>query len=307
MANSPNLNKNSSDTVEDFSIKYLNKDKLALLRNSSFQDNLSNINFFVSNSNKNISQPPASKIQKQCKETVNKKFSFESFKKQVSINIPNTQKSTHLKQENIFLYKKEINSKIKIYKNQNKNQIMVPNFNQKINKVEINSNKPIKNSEENHQKNSTSKKQKKDPDSLKIILENLRNKTDMRTTVMLANIPNKYTQSMLISLLDENSFGDYRFVYLRMDFMNDCNVGYAFIDFKDPEALENFFVNVHGKSWKRFQSNKIINVTYATIQGEDNLIKKFKRSKVMNQQREYRPICFNVIGVFKGMPLYYLW
>lgn len=57
---------------------------------------------------------------------------------------------------------------------------------------------------------------------------------DMRTTCMFRNIPNKFSQRMLIDFLNETHMQMYDFVYLRMDFKNRCNVGYAFINFVEP-------------------------------------------------------------------------
>lgn len=53
---------------------------------------------------------------------------------------------------------------------------------------------------------------------------------DKRTTLMIKNIPNKYTQKMLLATIDEDFRGHYDFFYLPIDFKNKCNVGYAFIN-----------------------------------------------------------------------------
>ena len=39
---------------------------------------------------------------------------------------------------------------------------------------------------------------------------------------MLRNIPNKVHQQMLKNIIDESSHGKYDFMYLRIDFANDC-------------------------------------------------------------------------------------
>ncbi|CAG8536674.1 6570_t:CDS:10 [Ambispora gerdemannii] len=69
------------------------------------------------------------------------------------------------------------------------------------------------------------------------------NREDGRTTFMIRNIPNKYTQRMLLETLDATHKGQYDFIYLRIDFKNRCNVGYAFINFVDTNAVLSFIEN----------------------------------------------------------------
>ncbi|KAF4629910.1 hypothetical protein G7Y89_g8229 [Cudoniella acicularis] len=87
--------------------------------------------------------------------------------------------------------------------------------------------------------------------------------SDVRTTVMLRNIPNKVDQAMLKSIVDESSFGRYDFMYLRIDFSNNCNVGYAFINFVDPLDIINFVLARSNQKWHRFKSDKVAEVSYA--------------------------------------------
>ncbi|RYO84625.1 hypothetical protein DL766_000704 [Monosporascus sp. MC13-8B] len=84
------------------------------------------------------------------------------------------------------------------------------------------------------------------------------------TSIMLRNIPNKVDQEMLKDIVDQSSKGKYDFMYLRIDFANDCNVGYAFINFVDPLDIIDF-VNARGnKRWNCFKSDKVAEISYAS-------------------------------------------
>jgi len=87
---------------------------------------------------------------------------------------------------------------------------------------------------------------------------------------------------------------------LRFDFENHCNVGYAFISFPKAESIVKFYKEFQGKKWTKFNSEKICQLAYAKIQGKDNLIQKFQRSRVMQQNPDYRPHLYYTDGSLKG-------
>jgi len=81
---------------------------------------------------------------------------------------------------------------------------------------------------------------------------------------MLRNIPNKVDQAMLKRIIDESSWGKYDFMYLRIDFANDCNVGYAFVNFVDPLDIIDFVEARDHQRWNCFKSDKVAEISYAS-------------------------------------------
>jgi len=112
-------------------------------------------------------------------------------------------------------------------------------------------------------------------------------------TLMLRNIPNKYTQEQLLADLDM-----YRkaidFLYLPTDFKNTCNLGYAFLNFRDGEVAEAFAAAHNGERLPRFPlSPKVLSVQCARVQGVQANIERFRDSSVMGVQVEaMKPMLF---------------
>ncbi|GJN19694.1 hypothetical protein PR202_gb06995 [Eleusine coracana subsp. coracana] len=71
-------------------------------------------------------------------------------------------------------------------------------------------------------------------------LEKIVTGEDTRTTLVIKNIPNKYTQKMLLDVIDETHERTYDFFYLPVDLKNKCNVGYAFINMIYPSFIVSF-------------------------------------------------------------------
>ncbi|KAF6143656.1 hypothetical protein GIB67_004185 [Kingdonia uniflora] len=119
---------------------------------------------------------------------------------------------------------------------------------------------------------------------------------DTRTTLMIKNIPNKYTSKMLLAAIDENHRGTYDFLYLPIDFKNKCNVGYAFINMVSPSHIVSFYQAFNGKKWEKFNSEKVASLAYARIQGKVALVTHFQNSSLMNEDKRCRPILFHSGG-----------
>ncbi|CAN6485596.1 unnamed protein product [Victoria cruziana] len=125
---------------------------------------------------------------------------------------------------------------------------------------------------------------------------------DTRTTLMIKNIPNKYTSKMLLAAIDEHHRGTYDFIYLPIDFKNKCNVGYAFINMIDAMQIIPFYEAFNGKKWEKFNSEKVASLAYARIQGKAALIAHFQNSSLMNEDKRCRPILFHSDGPNAGDP-----
>ena len=99
---------------------------------------------------------------------------------------------------------------------------------------------------------------------------------------MIKNIPNKYTQVMLLETFDRKQKDQYDFFYLPIDFKNKCNMGYAFINFVHSIYIVDFFLQFDSKKWECFNSDKICKITYGRIQGKAALENNFANMNVSN-------------------------
>ncbi|KAJ8501090.1 hypothetical protein OPV22_011642 [Ensete ventricosum] len=123
---------------------------------------------------------------------------------------------------------------------------------------------------------------------------------DSRTTIMIKNIPNKYTSKMLLAAINETHKGSYDFLYLPIDFKNKCNVGYAFINMVSPSHIISFYKAFNGKKWEKFNSEKVASLAYARIQGRSALVTHFQNSSLMNEDKRCQPILFYFEGAEAG-------
>ena len=101
---------------------------------------------------------------------------------------------------------------------------------------------------------------------------------DTRTTVMIRNIPIKYTDSILIKDLEEFK-GKYDCLYMPYDYEKKGNKGYAFINFVNPLHILYFHEKFNGKKWPLFESSKICELNSANFQGIYEIQKHSKNYK----------------------------
>jgi hypothetical protein len=94
-------------------------------------------------------------------------------------------------------------------------------------------------------------------------------KKDGRLSLIICNIPSKYTRKTLIKELDVAKTCDYFYLPINKNQKkkSSCNnAGYAFISFTDAAAVARFCARFQGARWKRFNSSDKCEMSYAPIQ-----------------------------------------
>jgi len=113
------------------------------------------------------------------------------------------------------------------------------------------------------------------------------------TTVMMRNLPNKYTQRMLLTEINHTGFlGTFDFLYLPIDPETTANRGYSFLNFIDPGFAWMFKMSYEGRKMNRFNSNKVVSVVPATLQGFEANYAHYASSRVNRGDPAARPLFF---------------
>merc|ERR1719401_694272 len=88
------------------------------------------------------------------------------------------------------------------------------------------------------------------------------------TTVMMRNLPNKYSQKLLMKEISEVGFqSTFDFMYLPIDPDTKANRGYAFFNFVDAAFAWMFKMYFEGRKIGCSNSSKVVSVSAATLQG----------------------------------------
>jgi hypothetical protein len=113
-----------------------------------------------------------------------------------------------------------------------------------------------------------------------------------KTTVMMRHLPNDYTRDMVLELLKNKGYEDkFDFIYLPIDFQRKAGLGYAFINFVDPETAAKFQEEFTGFTGWAVTSDKICEVAWSAVQGLETHIDRYRNNPVMHESvpEEYRP------------------
>jgi RNA recognition motif-containing protein len=94
------------------------------------------------------------------------------------------------------------------------------------------------------------------------------------TTVMMKEVPLKYTQRNLLREINASGFtGKFDFLYLPMDPRSHANRGFAFINMVSERVAEEFYKKFHGQHLRHFNAEKPVVVLPADLQGfEENAL-----------------------------------
>ncbi|XP_068636126.1 protein terminal ear1 homolog [Aristolochia californica] len=129
-----------------------------------------------------------------------------------------------------------------------------------------------------------------------------------QTTIMIKNIPNRLSREKLIGMLDQHClkenekekeklsskpiFSEYDFVYMPMDFRNQCNLGYGFVNFTTHRGALGFYNSYQSYKWEIYESKKVCEVSSARIQGKAGLVEHFKKTCFNCDSDDYLPVQF---------------
>ena len=255
-----NINNNiiineNNNTNNNINLKSQNKENSINMINNTNKNgnnNTNNINININNNTNKTKEKEKEKEKSNSKEKKNKN--------KLSITTNNNNKNSSQNNNNsINNYRTNTNN----YKSTNNNYKSSDSHNSNIN---TNSN--------NNSSHPTPSRGEKNLLNLDDIISG----KDTRTTVMIRNIPIKYTDNILIKDLEEFK-GKYDCLYMPYHYDKKGNKGYAFINFVNPLHILYFHEKFCGKKWPLFESNKICELNNANFQGINEIQKHSKNYK----------------------------
>lgn len=127
----------------------------------------------------------------------------------------------------------------------------------------------------------------KDLTKFEIVPDKITSGKDTRTTVMVRNIPKVCTREAFVELLSCCDLAErYSFFYMPFDKRRNIHCGFAFVNFKSPLDVLTLHNTMQTPLWRGLGGGHGGTPTppalsYARLQGQDQLIKHFSLSAVM--------------------------
>ena len=212
-------------------------------------------------------QPVNNQIQKQSNEKTNINSNF----------LPEI---NHKESTKILTQEKKNNKSTNSISNSNSSNVC-PIIGKGNNEIKINNKSFI-----NNKLNNTNNKGNLKGEKQFLNLDDIVTGKDIRTTVMIRNIPIKYTDQILTNDLNEFN-GKYDCLYMPYDYEKNGNKGYAFINFVNPLHILYFYEKFNGKKWIHFESSKICELNCAHFQGINEIQKHAKNYKGQKKPNYY--------------------
>ena len=128
-----------------------------------------------------------------------------------------------------------------------------------------------------------------------INIDNIIKGIENRTTVMIRHIPNRYTYQTLQDEIEVICKDKYDFLYLPIDTENNCNLGYAFINFINPLHIVRFYEMFKSRKWLCFNSFKECDLSFAKFQGKTALTSNYEKNmNNINIDKRKIPMIFDI-------------
>ena len=262
---------NSNQDNKSSSIKDNSQQNSQKISNANYTSQKLNVNMTY-NPHIQISSTSSNKQSKTSTENNNKQSQNNS-------NASSEIKNANNKSNNTTQEKKTKNIESK--NNTNNNKSLNNTNNRKLSEQSFNKNIESSTNNNNNNINFTTKKCEK----LFLNLDDIASGKDIRTTIMIRNIPIKYTDNILNETFKE-FHGKYDCLYMPYDHEKKGNKGYAFINFVNPLHILLFYEKFNGEKWVHFESSKICELNMAHFQGINEIQKHAKNFK------ELKKTCF---------------
>lgn len=123
------------------------------------------------------------------------------------------------------------------------------------------------------------------------------------STVMLKNVPGKYTRQLFRTTIDENFSGKYDFVFLPSDPRGEGNRGFAFINFRNAKQAQKFCKMFGGAEaadrFPMFPSTKKVEVNTNCLHSVEKQLERLLQNALKGTPEasaSWQPLFFDELG-----------